>query len=349
MTRRSVDPTRVQQRLGVPGAALESALATLSLFEPLRADEICRIREDFLCRTLAATEALVAPGAQSWFFVVTSGCVQVDIDDPVGHLQFRLRTGDSYGLSGVLSDSSPRATLVAIEASTIAMIDRCGFERVLQSFPAVALPLAREIAIDLRRRNDQLRQALDLQVAGLPAPAAARALSQLKRAMTLRTGGVRRLNTSGLFRRWVVEKGTEPPFWIVIGFGAGLAGSRLVVHAILKYHLEAHLFALVKGADPNPVHIHHFNYGLVLVGVAGLVSLFPNGRRRLRGLSLLYGLGAALVFDEFALFWNLDPNYSQGLSLISAGIAAALLVQLAFFRQFWTALFRRAVQQLGSE
>lgn len=349
MKRRAGSHTRVQHRAEVPGATLESTLASLSLFEQLRPDEICRIRDWFVCRTLAAAETYVAPDARTWFYVVTSGCVQADIDDPVGHLQFRLSTGDSYGVSGVLSESSPRITLCAIEASTIAMIDRCGFERVLQYYPAVALPLVREIAIDLRRRNDQLRQVLDLQVAGLPTPAAARALAQLTRAMTLRTGGVRRLNPSGLFRRWVVEKGTEPPFWIVIGFGSGLAGSRLVVHLILKYHLEAHLFALVKGADPNPVHIHHFNYGLILVSTAGLISLFPNGRRLLRGLSLLYGFGAALVFDEFALFWNLDPDYSQGLSLISAGIAAAVLVQLAFFREFWTALFKRTMQQLGSE
>jgi hypothetical protein len=63
----------------------------------------------------------------------------------------------------------------------------------------------------------------------------------------------------------------------------------------------------------------------------------------------LFGVGCALVFDEFALFWNLNPDYSQGLSLISAAIAAVVLIQLAYFRRFWTALFVRVAQWLGSE
>jgi hypothetical protein len=48
------------------------------------------------------------------------------------------------------------------------------------------------------------------------------------------------------------------------------------------------------------------------------------------------------VFDEFALFWNLNPEYAQELSVIAAGIAAAALLQLVYFRSFWGALVRRA-------
>jgi lysyl-tRNA synthetase class 2 len=146
-----------------------------------------------------------------------------------------------------------------------------------------------------------------------------------------------------------VEQGSEPPFWMIIGFGLGLAGSRITVHLILKYRLEKHLFALVAGTDPNPVHIHHFNYGLLIIGVTGLVSLLPYGRRALRTLALLFGVGCALVFDEFALFWNLNPDYSQGLSLISAAIAAVALVQVAYFQRFWSAVIVRIAQWLGSE
>jgi lysyl-tRNA synthetase class 2 len=175
------------------------------------------------------------------------------------------------------------------------------------------------------------------------------ALAHVRKSLGLRSAGVRHMNTGGLFRRWVADKGAEPPFWMLIGFGLGLAGSRITVHLILKYHLEKHLFALVAGSDPNPVHIHHFNYGLLIVGITGLVSLLPYGRRALRTLALLFGVGCALVFDEFALFWNLNPDYSQGLSLISAAIAAVVLIQLAYFRRFWTALFVRVAQWLGSE
>jgi hypothetical protein len=127
-------------------------------------------------------------------------------------------------------------------------------------------------------------------------------------------------------------------------FDGTLAGARLVVAFILHYGLEKRLFALVKGgADPNPMHVHHFNYGLVLIGLAGLAALFPLGRRALRVLAVLFGIGCGLVFDEFALFWNLNPEYAQSLSLITAAIAAAVLVQLTYFRRFWSALGRTLV------
>jgi hypothetical protein len=128
------------------------------------------------------------------------------------------------------------------------------------------------------------------------------------------------------------------------GFLVSLAGARGVVALILKYHLEKQLFALVPGEDPNPMHVHHFNYGLILIAAAGLTALFPFGRRALRALAFTFGVGAGLVFDEFALFWNLDPEYAQALSLYSAAIALLLLVNLTWFRKFWLALGRRAWQ-----
>jgi hypothetical protein len=48
------------------------------------------------------------------------------------------------------------------------------------------------------------------------------------------------------------------------------------------------------------------------------------------------------VFDEFALFWNLNPEYAQTASLVAAAAAAAILIQLVWFRRFWGAVMRRA-------
>ena len=94
------------------------------------------------------------------------------------------------------------------------------------------------------------------------------------------------------------------------------------------------------------MHVHHFNYGLVLIGASGLAALFPFGRRALRGLAFVFGAGAGLIFDEFALFWNLNPEYAQSLSLEACGVAAAVLVQLVYFRTFWTAVARRSFRAL---
>ena len=89
------------------------------------------------------------------------------------------------------------------------------------------------------------------------------------------------------------------------------------------------------------MHVHHFNYGMILVGLSGLAALFPFGRRALRLLAFTFGVGLGLIFDEFALIWNLNPEYAQSLSLIAAAIAATVLVQVTYFRTFWMALARR--------
>jgi hypothetical protein len=122
--------------------------------------------------------------------------------------------------------------------------------------------------------------------------------------------------------------------------------ARLVVAGILHFGLEHRLFALVPGNDPNPMHVHHFNYGLVLIGLSGMAALFPLGRRVLRVLAFLFGVGCGLVFDEFALFWNLNPEYAQRLSLVAAALMAGLLAQAVYFREFWQAVLRRLVLTL---
>jgi CRP-like cAMP-binding protein len=155
-----------------------------------------------------------------------------------------MATGDRFGTFSLLTGDAQPLAVVARRPATLAVIDRAAFTAVVDEFPAVALPLAREIATEVGVRDDFLRQLLELCTA--------------------------------------------------------------------------------------------------LIAAAGLAGLRPLGRRALRGLAFVFGLGAGLVFDEFALFWNLDPEYAQGLSVIAAGLAAATLLQLIYFRNFWRALARRA-------
>jgi hypothetical protein len=251
--------------------------------------------------------------------------------------------GDRFGALSLLTGRARPFSLEADEeGATVAILDSAGFEAVLAEYPAVSLPVAVELSTELAASTDVVRQVLELHAEGLPPEELKAAVDERRTAFLRRGARVSRLGPRALFRRLVVQEGSEPPFWMLVGFLASLSGARLVVHLILKYKLEKQLFALVPGTDPNPMHVHHFNYGLVLIGAAGLASLFPMGRRALRGLALAFGLGCGLVFDEFALVWRLDPEYAQGLSLFACGMAAALLVQLTYFRRFWGALARRA-------
>jgi CRP-like cAMP-binding protein len=330
---------------------IEAALGAVSLFAHLRPDEIGRIARHFEVIELEANTSrqFAAEPEQARLLVVVSGSVDALVDDPTGEVQVRMRPGDRYGDAMLFTGNPQPIRITARSPSVLGAIDRANFAQVLKEYPAVALPLSAELASELRARNDQVRQVAELRASGGNSKPIAMAVQRLRRVLVLRSTGVRRPTTTGLFRRLVIDQGAEPPFWMLIGFILGLCGARLVVHLILKYGLEKHFFALVEGQDANPMHIHHFNYGLILVGVTGVLALSPYGRRSLRALSMAFGLGCGLVVDEFALFWNLNPDYSQGLSLISAAIALVALVQVAYFRQFWIALFNRAVQRIRGE
>lgn len=320
-------------------------LAQLAIFEPLRADELARIARRFTRVTLApdAQHASANPA----LVVVVRGEVDVEVREVGDPLRARMAAGDSIGATSLLAgDARPTTFTAHRREAVIATLDRAGFEAVLAEFPVVALPMSRELATELAVRDDYVRQLLELRAARLPADQLRAAIAERRTARRRRGARIARMSTRGTFRRLVIERGAEPAFWMLVGFVASLGGARLVVHLILKYKLEKQLFALVPGTDPNPMHVHHFNYGLLLIGVVGIVALVPRGRRALRGLALVFGLGAGLVFDEFALFWNLDPEYAQRLSLVAAGIAAAVLVQLVYFRTFWATLARRTANGL---
>jgi CRP-like cAMP-binding protein len=323
---------------------LESVLSHVSLFAQLRPDEIGHVAGRFSRTRLGKGEerSFTASTTDARLAVVIEGEVDLVVETAAGALRSHLEVGDRAGEVALLTGKRHPWKLMAIEASTIATLDSPGFDALLAEYPAIALPLANELASELGTMNDLLRQLVELHAEDLSADQLAAAVEERRRAIARRGARVTRLSVSALFRRLVIERGAEPPFWMLTGFIVSLGLARMVVALILKYGLEKRLFALVPGNDPNPMHVHHFNYGLILIGAAGLAALFPFGRRALRGLAFAFGFGCGLVFDEFALFWNLNPEYAQSLSLLAAAVMAAALVQLTYFRGYWIRLGRRA-------
>jgi len=326
---------------------LEAVIAQLTLFEQLRPDEIGRIATRFHVETLAAgaTRVFEATEEGSRLIVAVEGHVSIEVESAAATLRSRLEPGDRHGEVALLTRMPHvvRATAMEGEEAVLATVDREGLDAILDEFPAAALPLATELASELRSRQDVARQLLELHAERLPDEELRAAVDERRRALARRGARVVRTGPRAMFRRLVVQQGAEPPFWMLVGFIVSLGLARLTVFLILHFHLEQQLFALVKAPnDPNPMHVHHFNYGLVLIGLSGLAALVPFGRRALRVLALAFGFGCGLVFDEFALFWNLNPEYAQTASLVAAAAAAAVLVQLVWFRRFWAAVLRRA-------
>ena len=88
---------------------------------------------------------------------------------------------------------------------------------------------------------------------------------------------------------------------------------------------------VVKDVEIGGVHIHHQVWGLLLMLVAGMLEFaFEFSSPWLEVLGILFGAGAALVLDEFALFLHLDDVYwsTAGQKSIDA-VVATLCVMAA--------------------
>jgi hypothetical protein len=98
------------------------------------------------------------------------------------------------------------------------------------------------------------------------------------------------------------------------------------------------------------VHIHHVTFGVVLVMLSGLtlVTLSIRGREpEFTLVATLFGVGAALVLDEYALilhlsdvYWEEDGRTSVDAVFAAVAVAGLLIMglhPLMFFFPFWPA------------
>ena len=77
------------------------------------------------------------------------------------------------------------------------------------------------------------------------------------------------------------------------------------------------------------------------MALAGVLALVKSTRQGIRRLAFLFGFGVGLIVDEFALLWNLNPDYYQPSSRIVAGLVLLAIVQVVYFRNLYLALGRR--------
>ena len=115
---------------------------------------------------------------------------------------------------------------------------------------------------------------------------------------------------------------------------------RLLTYGIRYHFLPAHNIVASGG-----LHIHHFVWGiliLLIVGFLGITFWSP----RLHGwLAPLYGIGAALVVDEFALWLNLRDVYWAREGRISVDVAILIAALLGLYyaaNRFW----RQVIKEL---
>jgi len=149
--------------------------------------------------------------------------------------------------------------------------------------------------------------------------------------------------TVGWYQRFLAGTGRAPAVWMLIGFLVAFAVTRGITRRI---HAKAARGPGQPG-QPDPgrgglsdvyiggVHVHHQVWGILLVLASGLLQFRYSPRSPgAEVLAALFGAGAALTLDEFALWFRLDDVYwskagrqSIDAILIAGALGAVLLVQ----------------------
>ncbi len=108
--------------------------------------------------------------------------------------------------------------------------------------------------------------------------------------------------------------------------------SFLVTFLLARIATDNNIFVVV-GTKSGPLHIHHLVPGIILLLLSGYVGIAFHSRFGLRNLmAVLFGIGAALTVDEFALWLYLDDVYweKEGRYSIDAIIISILILTIAF-------------------
>ncbi len=154
-----------------------------------------------------------------------------------------------------------------------------------------------------------------------------------------------------LYRRYLSRTHRERRFLAALAFYLSFAIVRLLAHAIRSGIGPFH------NIEVGGRHIHHLVLGIVILLVVGYGWLLQVGgdlnaksHVSARIMPILYGVGAALTLDEFALWLNLEDVYwtQQGRASIDAVLLfGALLILALLGGQFLRALAREALRPFG--
>ncbi len=150
---------------------------------------------------------------------------------------------------------------------------------------------------------------------------------------------------SGWFTTQIVHTGRLPLFCFFVAFLASFAFIRVSVRMI-----RAQVRWWPGNISSGGTHVHHMVFGvifMVIAGVAGIAA--PAGSTGWRaGAAALFGIGTALVLDEFALilhlrdvYWTSAGRVSIDAVFIAAAITALLLLDVTPASVSHLAAFRR--------
>ena len=113
----------------------------------------------------------------------------------------------------------------------------------------------------------------------------------------------------------------------LFGFVVTFVLARSCVFLIMSHQMP-NLYFFLQGT-----HVHHLNYGILLLSAVGGYSVFRRPVGRAAELAALaYGVAMALTFDEFGMWLHLGGSYWQRASVDAVIVIAAVLAFCAYLR-----------------
>lgn len=134
-----------------------------------------------------------------------------------------------------------------------------------------------------------------------------------------------------------VDTGRSAALWVVLGFLVTYAITRRITLKIRARSMtppdqpipeEEKAGGIIKDIHIGGVHVHHQVWGILLVLVTGLLMFrYTPGSPWQEILGALFGAGAALALDEFALWLHVDDVYwsEEGRKSIDAVMIAVVV------------------------
>ena len=126
--------------------------------------------------------------------------------------------------------------------------------------------------------------------------------------------------------------------WLLASFLLTFLIARIAVLLIMTRRMPD-LYLYVGGT-----HVHHLNYGIILLSGAGTLALLTELRGRWLWLATIaFGVGLGLTFDEFGMWVHLGGSYWQRASfdaVVVVGAGLSLIAVAPALRRFraphWT-------------
>ena len=141
----------------------------------------------------------------------------------------------------------------------------------------------------------------------------------------------------------VLDDAKRPLFALLIGFILTFLVVRLNTR-LTRRHGRSYL-RMPSVVTPGGLHIHHSVFGIIGMVVAGILTFAVQpGSPLLEFLAFVFGCGAALTLDEFALILHLEDVYWTGEGRKSID---AVILGLTFITLLLTGLLPRSIDQVG--